>query len=352
MPDPVTGTLAAVSIGGSLLQSSSAKKGTKAQTQAADASIAEQRRQFETVQQLLRPYVNAGGPALQGLMNLAGLGQTTTNWRGYAEANPAVMQAYEQQMQGQQIPSRAGIPAQQAYGLGDTPGFSYQGGYSQTNPNRAFVGPDAFLNPRTISESPDAVFGNPSFGRGDMSRDTVAFGGPMSLEQFAEQYYQQNGGDISAFQNNPQAQAVAQIEGQPMFQAIARQGEDAILQNASATGGLRGGNTQGALARFRPQLLNQFIEQQYARLAGITELGQNAAAGVGSAGLSTGANISSLLSQQGLAQAAGAGAQGQIYGNLAGNLGGLIAGAIRPSGPSSGLVGSVNGAINQNPGLF
>ena len=99
-------------------------------------------------------------------------------------------------------------------------------------------------------------------------------------------------------------QAFADQQSQsPMFQALARQGEDAILQNASATGGLRGGNVQGALGQFRPALLNQFIEQQYGRLSGIAQMGQNSAAGVGMAGMQTGNNIANLFGQQGAAQA-------------------------------------------------
>jgi hypothetical protein len=63
---------------------------------------------------------------------------------------------------------------------------------------------------------------------------------------------------------------VAEQEQSPIYQALARQQEEAILQNASATGGLRGGNVQGALAQFRPALLNQFLEQQYGKLGGMT----------------------------------------------------------------------------------
>jgi hypothetical protein len=99
-------------------------------------------------------------------------------------------------------------------------------------------------------------------------------------------------------------------------------------------------------------LLNNFIEQQYGRLAGITSLGQNSAAGVGTAGLQTGTNISNILQQAGMAQAAGAGAQGQIWGNALGGLGGILAGAIGGRGPNAALLPSVNGAMAQNPGLF
>lgn len=103
----------------------------------------------------------------------------------------------------------------------------------------------------------------------------------------------------------PEAQQayVAQQEQSPAFQALARQQEEALLQNASATGGLRGGNIQGALAQFRPALLNQFLEQQYGRLGGMTSLGQQSAAGVGTAGMQSAGAISNLLAQGGAAQA-------------------------------------------------
>ena len=129
-----------------------------------------------------------------------------------------------------------------------------------------------------------------------------------------------------------QRAAIAQQEQSPFFQALAQQGEEALLQKASATGGLRGGNIQGALAQFRPALLNQFIEQQYGRLGDITTLGQQSAAGVGSAGMQTGANIgnilqrqgqniSGLLQGQGQIAAGGALAQGQAQANLFGGIG-------------------------------
>ena len=103
----------------------------------------------------------------------------------------------------------------------------------------------------------------------------------------------------------PEAQQayVAQQEQSPAFQALARQQEEALLQNASATGGLRGGNVQGALAQFRPALLNQFLEQQYGRLGGMTSLGQQSAAGVGTAGMQSAGSIADLLAQGGAARA-------------------------------------------------
>jgi hypothetical protein len=148
-----------------------------------------------------------------------------------------------------------------------------------------------------------------------------------------------------------QQQAITALQGSPQFQALQQQGENAILQNASATGGLRGGNVQGSLAQFRPALLSSLIDQQYSRLGGLTSIGQNAAAGVGNAGMSTGANVANLLGKQGAAQAGGILGQqsaitkgiGEAFGGIqrAGGFGQLFGGASSPfsgtaiSGPTS-----------------
>lgn len=101
----------------------------------------------------------------------------------------------------------------------------------------------------------------------------------------------------------------------PEYTTSVRQGEEAILQNAAATGGLRGGNTQNSLANFRSDLLSNLYAQQYNRLGGITSLGQNAAAGVGNNGLQVASNISNLLNQQGAALAGGQIAKGNVVAN-------------------------------------
>lgn len=213
---------------GGVIQSRSAKKASQAQVASADAGIAEQQRQFDAVQELLSPYVEAGTSALGDLAPYMG------------------------------------------------------------------VGPEALRQQRAL-----AGLGTPQ----------------------------------------EQAAAIRAIEQGPEFQALTRQGEEAILQQAAATGGLRGGNVQAALAQFRPQVLAGLINQQYGRLGGLTALGQTttqnvmsagqaAAAGTGAAGMQTGANISNLFQQQGAAQAGGALASGQAWGNVLGGVaqyGGMIA---------------------------
>jgi len=121
--------------------------------------------------------------------------------------------------------------------------------------------------------------------------------------------------------------AIERIRGGETFQALAGQGEEALLQRASATGGLRGGNIQGALAQFRPALLSSLIDQQYGRLGGMTalgvettgnlaRLGQASAAGTGAAAQSSGANVANLLGQQGAALAGAEIAQGKAFGAI------------------------------------
>jgi hypothetical protein len=123
-----------------------------------------------------------------------------------------------------------------------------------------------------------------------------------------------------------QAAYVAQQEQSPIFQALARQGEEAMLQQASATGGLRGGNVQGALAQFRPNILNQFLTQQYERLGGLARVGQTSAAGVGAAGMETAQNIGTNLQNVGAQRAGASLSQGQMYGDILGTFGGVAKG--------------------------
>lgn len=128
-----------------------------------------------------------------------------------------------------------------------------------------------------------------------------------------------------------QEQAIAGLAESPQMQALVQQGENAILQNASATGGLRGGNLQAAMAQFRPQMLSSLIDQQYQRLGGIATMGQNAAAGQASAGTALGVNVAGLLGQQGAATAGGQLARGAVPGQTFGQLlqiGGTVAGAM------------------------
>ena len=206
---------------GGAVASRSAGKAAKAQQEASGASIEEQRSQFEAMQRVLKPYVDAGTPALRQLASFSDIAQPALN---------------EQQ---------------------------------------ALIG----------------LFG-------------------------------------------PQAQqeAITRIEQSPLYLEQVRQGENAILQQASATGGLRGGNIQAALAQFRPAVLSQMIENQYTKLGGmagfgaetaanLAKLGQASGAGQAAAGMQMASNIGSALQATGQAQAQAQLAKGQAWGNVAGSVG-------------------------------
>jgi hypothetical protein len=165
---------------------------------------------------------------------------------------------------------------------------------------------------------------------------TGAIGGLQPYTQAGQQAFEQQ--QALAGLRGPEAQqaAISQVEQSPFLQSQMQQGERALLQRASATGGLRGGNIQAALAQFRPQMLQQAIEQQYGRLGGISaaglgtlgdlsRLGQASAARQAAAAGGLGESVAGLLGQQGAAQAGArlAGAAplvglSQIPGQLAG----------------------------------
>jgi len=143
-----------------------------------------------------------------------------------------------------------------------------------------------------------------------------------AIQKLLKPYVTAGTGALSAQQNliglggaSKQQQAIKALEQSPQMQALVQQGENAILQNASATGGLRGGNTQAALAQFRPNVLSQLIESQFSKLGGLTSIGQNAAAMTGNAGMNSANQISNLFQQNGAVQANAAIARGQANAN-------------------------------------
>ena len=237
MPDPITALVVGGSqLLGSTMQAKAAGEAADIQAGAAQAGIEEQRRQFDALQAILKPYVEVGAPAM-------------ARYQAYGEAGP---KAFEQQQ------ALAGV-----------------------------LGPER------------------------------------------------------------QAAAIAEIEQGGGFQARVRSGEEALLQRASATGGLRGGNIQAALAQFRPQMGEHEIERQYGRLGGFSDIGreteanllkigQASAAGVGAQGITTGTNVANLLAQQGAAQAGGEIGQAKAYGQLF-NLPGQLLGFQYGAGKTPGL---------------
>jgi len=149
---------------------------------------------------------------------------------------------------------------------------------------------------------------------------------------------------IGMFGPEAQQQAINKIEQSPLYLEQVRQGENAILQQSSATGGLRGGNIQAALAQFRPAVLSQMIEDKYTKLGGMTDfggsaalnlakMGQSSGAGVGAAGMEMASNIGDLNNKTAFAQQQAALTKGQAWGNVAGAVGYLGGQGLKGIGP-------------------
>lgn len=111
------------------------------------------------------------------------------------------------------------------------------------------------------------------------------------------------------------------IQNSPLLASIIRNGEESVLQNASATGGLRGGNTQNSLANFRADAFANELQAQMARLAGLTGIGMGATDSVSSFGANKANNVSNLLGQIGGAQASGLLQRGGISAGMWNNVG-------------------------------
>ena len=120
-----------------------------------------------------------------------------------------------------------------------------------------------------------------------------------------------------------QQQAIGALQSSPFFQAQLNQGTNAILQNAYATGGLRGGNVQGALSQFAPQLLQQTYQNQLANLGGLAGAGLGAATGTGNAAQNAAAQNAQLFGNMGQAQAGAYLARAQNNQNMVGSLFGM-----------------------------
>lgn len=129
-----------------------------------------------------------------------------------------------------------------------------------------------------------------------------------------------------------QQAAISGIENSPQFASLNRQGEEAILQNASATGGLRGGNVQSSLYNNRSDLLAKLIDQQYSRLGAVSGAGAQVGSNLGQLGAGAANAISGLFGQQGAARAGGIIGQGQATASMITSLTGLLGGIINPTG--------------------
>lgn len=334
MPDPTGGILTAVAastaaagVGSAItgsMASSAAKKASAAQKKGQDAAIAEQRRQFDVMREILAPYITAGRPDLT---------------QPYIGAGPGAIQQMQRLagLGGEQARQEALLQARQ------TPQFTQLSQITKSNIDEYIRNRDQEL--ALLQQS--AAYKKPTLAQGQKGKTAIKQAQEDLIAQFQlatdkgirdleSQGFQQQQAILNPILQDKQyeqigmeqqRQAIQQIEQGPLFQELARQGEAALLANASATGRRGAEDTQSALARYRPQLLNQLIDQTYARLGGLTNVGQTAAqnllnigqasaAGVGAGALQSGNAMANLEAGKAAAQAAGI--QGAAAGQAAG----------------------------------
>lgn len=130
-----------------------------------------------------------------------------------------------------------------------------------------------------------------------------------------------------------QGSIIDQLKASPYFQSLFRTGQDTVLNNASATGGLRGGNVQSSLANFGSDTLAQTIQQQLANLSPMSQMGLGATTSLGNFGANNAQQIAGLNVGAGQANAGSILGQQAIDNNLYSGLRSTVASAAGiPSG--------------------
>lgn len=124
--------------------------------------------------------------------------------------------------------------------------------------------------------------------------------------------------------NDKQSAAITALQASPFYQSLYRNGLEANLQNASATGGIRGGNEARSLADFGADTLAQSIQQQLANLGGISTQGLGAATGLGGLSQQNSNAQTGIFGDMGSTQASGTLTKGGITAGMWNSAGGFL----------------------------
>jgi len=215
--------------------------------------------------------------------------QDPTSFEAQATPAPATNDEWSQTLQDQIAAGDTVTPAPRDYANyqrqkpstgGPTPSGSvqlekpsFEGGIQ--NPNGSFAGSYDTNAPTSLKTFQQGA------QRSNPMLDTLLSAGTREmprLSQYAESGVQANDmqAALSGIQG-PDAQqaAYAMVESDPAYTYQMQKAEEAMTQNAAATGGVRGGNVQGALAEFRPAFLSNAINQRFNQLAPIASRGAN-----------------------------------------------------------------------------
>lgn len=114
----------------------------------------------------------------------------------------------------------------------------------------------------------------------------------------------------------PQQASIDALKASPLYQSLFHNGQEAVLANASATGGLRGGNVQHSLANFGTDTLAQVIQQHLQNLGGLSSQGLAAAGTQGELGQGNAGQLAALFGAKGAVQGGGIRGQADAYSGM------------------------------------
>ena len=136
-----------------------------------------------------------------------------------------------------------------------------------------------------------------------------------------------------------QQTAFAGLESSPGQKFLRDRAQRNLVRNASAIGGLGGGNVRSALVEQGVGFAQQDIQNQFGRLGQLAGQGQAATTSIGQFGAQAAGNIQQGLNQVGQTRASG------ITGSAAGLRGGLqqVAGGVAGGFGGGGGVGALSG---------
>jgi hypothetical protein len=118
-----------------------------------------------------------------------------------------------------------------------------------------------------------------------------------------------------------QQTAIDALKNSPYYQSLYNNGQQTVLQNSAATGGLRGGNAQASLYNLGTDTLSSAIQQQLQNLGGAVNLGYGATNQLANYGQANANTLAQLLTGQGQANAQGILQRGNIRAGMWGSLG-------------------------------
>ena len=329
-------------LGGAYLSSEGNKKAAGKAAAGADAAIAEQRRQFDTIQNNIAPWQDTGRQALNELNSVLGYSSTPTGYgNAFAGATPYTPQpiaddGFFNTGAGRVVNpwtvtgklGGAGKILDPAGGLlgnlfGNTHGdekrnlkaFAAESGVMQLPDGRLMLPDGSIFNESQLKDVAGTWYGAKHAPDGNQAEwqqryDTLLGGlqkAPTSTAQPAPATGA-TGPNYDAFFQSPD------------YTFRRNEGTRGIERTAAARGGAFSGNALRALTEFNSNLAGNEFGNYFNRRAALAGIGQTATTEANNAGLITSGRVGNALQEQGDARASGVVGQYNAYGNALSDL--------------------------------